>query len=68
MTGADEIMNPQHFGSDPADIRICSEYGCRTKITGGVLPRWCCVREGVTLLARGPAVLPGEFLGILQKY
>ena len=22
MTDADEIMNPQHFGSDPADIRI----------------------------------------------
>jgi len=22
MTDADEIMNPQHFGSDPVDIRI----------------------------------------------
>jgi len=22
MTDADKIMNPQHFGSDPADIRI----------------------------------------------
>jgi len=23
MTDADKILNPQHFGSDPADIRIC---------------------------------------------
>jgi len=22
MTGAKHIMNPEHFGSDPADIRI----------------------------------------------
>ena len=22
MTDADNVMNPQHFGSDPADIRI----------------------------------------------
>jgi len=22
MTDADNIMNPQHFGSDPADIQI----------------------------------------------
>jgi len=22
MTDADEIMNPQHVGSDPADIRV----------------------------------------------
>jgi len=22
MTDANKIMNPQHFGSDPADIRI----------------------------------------------
>jgi len=22
MTDADEVMNPQHFGSDPSDIHI----------------------------------------------
>jgi len=37
MTDADKIMNPQHFGKDPADIRIRigikQKFGFESQIT-----------------------------------
>ena len=32
MTDADKIVNPQHFGSDPADIRIRMEINPEIRI------------------------------------
>jgi len=32
MTDADEAVNPQHFGSDPADIRIRINSEIRIRI------------------------------------
>ena len=43
MTDADETMNPQHFGSGPADIwikiRINSENRIRIRINPGIVIR-----------------------------
>ena len=43
MTDADETMNPQHFGSGPADIwiriRINSENRMRIRINPGIIIR-----------------------------
>jgi len=33
MTDADKVMNPQHFGTDPADIRIWSNPAIGTGIS-----------------------------------
>ena len=42
MTDSDKIMHPQHFGADPADIRIRISPAIRIGIPGDFwLTFWC---------------------------